>query len=123
LLIPGRSSEGVFPDLEQEERMKSKTWIFCLLVLGTTVSTAAQGEQVEKGKSLVEGKHCAICHKEGGKGKPIKELAGGKTDAFLKEALTDPKKAISPQVLMPPYKFTDEELQAVIDYLRSVSKK
>ncbi len=103
--------------------MKSKTWLFCLLILGIAVSAEAQGEQVKKGKSLVEGKHCAICHKEGGKGKPMEELAQGKTDAFLKEAVTDPKKAISPQVLMPAYKFTDEEVQAVIEYLRSVSKK
>jgi mono/diheme cytochrome c family protein len=103
--------------------MKSKTWIFFLLVLGTAVSTAAQGEQVEKGKSLVESKHCTICHKEGGKGKPLEELAKGRTDVFLKDAITDPKKTIGPQVLMPPYNFTDEEVQAVIEYLRSVSKK
>jgi mono/diheme cytochrome c family protein len=103
--------------------MKSKIWLFCLLILGIAVPAAAQSELVTKGKSLVEGKHCAICHKEGGKGKPLQELAGGRTDAFLKEALTDPKKAIGPQVLMPPYQFTDEELQAVIEYLRSISKK
>jgi mono/diheme cytochrome c family protein len=103
--------------------MKSKTWIFCLLILGIAVSAGAQGELVTKGKSLVEGKHCAICHKEGGRGKPLEALAGGKTDAFLREVLTDPKKAIGPQVLMPAYKFTDEETQAVIEYLRSVSKK
>ena len=97
--------------------MKSKTWLFCLLILGIAVSAEAQGELVKKGKSLVEGKHCAICHKEGGKGKPMEDLAGGKTDAFLKEALTDPNKAIGPQVLMPAYKFTDEEVQAGIESL------
>jgi mono/diheme cytochrome c family protein len=103
--------------------MKSKIGIFCLLILGIAVSVEAQSELVTKGKSLVEGKHCAICHKEGGRGKPIEALAGGKTDAFLKEALADPKKAIGPQVLMPAYKFTDEEAKAVVEYLRSVSKK
>ena len=103
--------------------MKSKIGIFCLLILGIAVSAEAQSQLVTKGKLLVEGKHCAICHKEGGRGKPLEALAGGKTDAFLREVLTDPKKAIGPQVLMPAYKFTDEETQAVIEYLRSVSKK
>ena len=103
--------------------MKSKAWLFGLLILGIAVSASAQGDLVNKEKSLVEGKHCAICHKQGGKGKPLEELAGGKTDAFLKGALTDPKKTIDPKTIMPAYKFTDEEVQAVIEYLRSVSKK
>jgi mono/diheme cytochrome c family protein len=103
--------------------MNLKTGLLCLLILGTALSVAAQSTGVKKGKSLWEAKHCAICHKEGGKGKPLEELAGGKTDAFLKEAIADPKKTIGPKVLMPPYKLTAEEAQTVIEYLRSVSKK
>ncbi len=55
-------------------------------------------------------------------GKPMEMIAGGKTDAFLKEAITNPKKAIDPKVKMPEYKLTDAELQDVIAYLKSVAK-
>ena len=77
----------------------------------------------EKGKALVEGKKCALCHKQGGDlGKPMEVIAAGKTDAFLKEAITNPKKAIDPKTKMPEYKFTDAELQDVIAYLKSLAK-
>ena len=70
---------------------------------------------------------CALCHKEPvpGKpvlGKPLEMVAGGKTDAFLKEAITNPKKAIDPKVKMPEFKLTDEQLQDVIAYLKSIAK-
>ena len=49
-------------------------------------------------------------------------IAAGKTDAFLKEAITNPKKALDPKVKMPEFKLTDAELQDVIAYLKSVAK-
>ncbi len=103
--------------------MKSAVTIFFLLLMAIAVSAGAQGDQAEKGKTLVESKHCALCHKEGGLAKPLEMLAGTNTDAFLKEAITDPKKAVGPQVRMPAFKLTGEELQAVVVYLRSVAKK
>ncbi|SPJ16654.1 putative 4-cresol dehydrogenase (hydroxylating) cytochrome c subunit [Syntrophobacter sp. SbD2] len=101
--------------------MKSAITIFFVLLLGIAAYAGAQGDQAEKGKALVD-KKCALCHKEGGIGKPVAALAGKQTDAFLKEAITDPKKAIDPKVRMPAIKLTDEEMQAVIVYLRSVAK-
>jgi len=78
---------------------------------------------VEKGKALVESKKCALCHKEDStQGKPMEMLAGTNTDAQLKEAITNPKKALDPKVKMPEYKLTDAELQDVIAYLRSIAK-
>lgn len=102
--------------------MKSRTWLICLLVLGIAASVGAQGQLAEKGKALVESKKCAVCHKEGGKGKLMEKLTTEKNDAFLKESLVDPKKALGPKTIMPAYKFTDEEVQAVIAYLRSIAK-
>lgn len=103
--------------------MKSKVMVIFLVLFGFVASAWAQGGSVDKGKALVEGKKCALCHKEGSKlGKPMEMLAGGKTDAFLKEAITDPKKAIDPKVKMPEFKLTDEQLQDVIAYLKSVAK-
>jgi mono/diheme cytochrome c family protein len=101
--------------------MKSVALILCLLLLGITASAWAQGS-VEKGKALVDSKHCALCHKEGSKlGKPMETLAGD-TDAKIKGAITDPKKTLGPQVKMPAFQLTDEQLQDVIAYLRSIAK-
>ena len=103
--------------------MKSKVTVLFLLLIGIAASAWAQGGSVEKGKALVEGKKCAMCHKEGGNlGKPMEMVAGTINDAGLKEAITNPKKALGPQVKMPEFKLTDAELQDVIAYLRSIAK-
>ncbi len=101
--------------------MKSAITIFFVLLLGIAAYAGAQGDQAEKGKALAD-KKCALCHKEGGIGKPIAMLAVKQTDAFLKAAITDPKKAIDPKVRMPAIKLTDEEMQDVIVYLKSIAK-
>ena len=103
--------------------MKSIVTVFFLLLIGIAASAWAQGGSVEKGKALVESKHCALCHKEGGNlGKPVEMIVGTNTDAYLKGALTDPKKTLGPQVKMPELKLTDAEVQDVIVYLHSIAK-
>ena len=103
--------------------MKAKVAVLFMVMIGMVASAWAQGGSVEKGKALVESKKCALCHKEGSKlGKPMEMLAGTKNDASLKEAITNPKKALGPEVKMPEYKLTDAELQDVIAYLRSLAK-
>jgi mono/diheme cytochrome c family protein len=107
--------------------MKSKVTVLFLVMIGIAASAWAQGGSVEKGKALVESKKCALCHKapEPGKpplGKPMEMIVGTNTDARLKEAITDPKKALGPKVKMPEFKLTDAELQNVIAYLRSIAK-
>jgi mono/diheme cytochrome c family protein len=102
--------------------MKFKVAVLVLLLIAIPMSTWAQGGSVEKGKALVDSKHCALCHKEGSKlGKPMEALAGD-DDAKIKGALTDPKKTLGPQVKMPAFKFSDAEMQDVIAYLRSIVK-
>ena len=104
--------------------MKSAVTVLFLLLIGIVASAWAQGTSVEKGKALVESKKCALGHKEDSKlGKPMEMLVGTNTDARLKEAITDPKKALGPQVKMPEFKLTDAELQDVIAYLKSVAKR
>jgi mono/diheme cytochrome c family protein len=103
--------------------MKFRVTVLFLLLIGIAASAWAQGGSVEKGKALVESKKCALCHKEGSNlGKPVEMIAGTKDDASLKEAITNPKKALGPQVKMPEFKLTDAELQDVIAYLRSIAK-
>jgi mono/diheme cytochrome c family protein len=115
----GKSRLSVYQP--QEEKMKSAVTILFLLLIGITVSAGAQGDQAEKGKALVDTK-CALCHKDGGLGKPLAMLVGTNTDAFLKEAIVDPKKAIGPEVRMPAFKLTDQQVQDIIVYLRSIAK-
>ena len=103
--------------------MKSKVSVLFLVLLGIAASAWAQGGSVEKGKALVESKKCALCHKEDSKlGKPMEMLVGTNTDARLKEAITNPKKALGPEVKMPEFKLSDAELQDLIAYLRSIAK-
>jgi mono/diheme cytochrome c family protein len=103
--------------------MKFRVTVLFLLLIGIAASAWAQGGSVEKGKALVESKKCALCHKEDStQGKPMEMLVGTKDDAFLKEAITNPKKACGPQVKMPEFKLTDEQLKDVIAYLRSIAK-
>jgi mono/diheme cytochrome c family protein len=103
--------------------MKFVATVLCLLLIGIAGSAWAQGGSVEKGKALVESKKCSLCHKEGSKlGKPMEMVAGTKTDAVLKEDITNPKKSLGPQVKMPEFKLTDAELADVIAYLRSLAK-
>lgn len=102
--------------------MKSVMAIIFLLLMGIAVSASAQSNLAEQGKALVKSKGCMLCHREGGLGKPMETLAGKKTDTFLKEVITDPKKAFGPQVRMPEFKLTDQQLQAVVVYLRSIAK-
>ena len=102
--------------------MKSVVTVLFLLLIGMAASAWAQGGSAEKGKALVEDKKCALCHKEGGIGKPMEMLVRTNTDAFLMESITNPKKALGPQVKMPAFPLTDEQLQDVIAYLRSIGK-
>jgi mono/diheme cytochrome c family protein len=103
--------------------MKSVVTALLLLLLAMAPSAWAQGGSVEKGKALVESKRCALCHKEGGNlGKPMEMVVGTNNDAYLKGAITNPKKICGPQVKMPEFKLSDAELQDVIAYLRSIAK-
>ena len=103
--------------------MKSKVTVLFLVLIGIAASAWAQGGSVAKGKALVEDKKCALCHKEDSTtGKPMGMLVGKNTDAHLKETIINPKKALGPQVKMPEFKLTDQQLQDVIAYLKSVAK-
>lgn len=102
--------------------MKSVLTIVFLLFVGISASAWAQGGSADKGKAITESKHCALCHKQGGMAKPMEALAGTNTDAYLKGAITDPKKTLGPQITMPQFTFTDAQVQDVIAYLRSLEK-
>lgn len=101
--------------------MKSVVTVLFLLLLGIAGSAWAQGGSADNGKALVDSKHCALCHKEGGNlGKPMDQVVGSHDDAYLKGALLDPKKTLGPTIKMPAFKLSDAEVADVIAYLKSI---
>jgi mono/diheme cytochrome c family protein len=71
-------------------------------------------------------KRCRLCHSVAGSGGPMAQMGGAldgigsKHDAvWLKEYLRDPKSK-NPRTKMPALKLTDEERDAVVQYLLSL---
>lgn len=106
--------------------MKLRIVCVTLGLMGAFSLAQAGDDLVGKGKEIVEKKKCSICHAIDGKGgkigKPLNGLVEGKTDEHLKGALLDPKKTIAADTKMPSYKdkLTDDEVSAVIAYLKTV---
>lgn len=98
------------------------------VTVALTVVARADDELIAKGKKLVDESKpkCSMCHQIDGKGgkmsKPMEALAADHSDEFLKGSLVDPKKTLKPDTKMPAYKYTDEEVAAVIAYMRSLKK-
>ncbi len=104
--------------------MKAKVMVIFLLSMAIAVSAWAQGGSVEKGKALVESKKCDLCHKpDSDQGKPMEMLVGTNSDTYLKDVIKDPKKVLKPDQKMPEFKLTDEQVNDVIAYLKSIAKK
>jgi mono/diheme cytochrome c family protein len=101
--------------------MKLKALLVIVMLIGFAAMVGAAGD-AKQGESIVKGEHCATCHKSGGMSPDLKVLAKGKTDEQLKNAMNDPQKVFGAGTKMPAYPFNDEQLQAVIQYLRSLSK-
>ena len=86
---------------------------------------SAQGDEalIEKGKEIYNEKKCSMCHKMDGVGGDIgSELSGvgsRRDTEWIKGFLKDPKSVI-PGTKQPPFKGTDEELEAVATYLGSL---
>jgi ubiquinol-cytochrome c reductase cytochrome b subunit len=67
---------------------------------------------------------CGSCHKVngigGGVGPPLNGLAGRRNKQWVEEHFVSPKR-LSPGSIMPPYRFTPAEEEAIILYLFSLS--
>lgn len=94
--------------------MKKISWVIVVASwLSATAAFAADGA------ALFKSKMCGACH---GAGKKAGDLAASKMDkAAMTKFLKDPK-AANPKVAMPPFKGTDEELTALVDYVISLRK-
>ncbi|WP_432720711.1 cytochrome c oxidase subunit II [Jeongeupia wiesaeckerbachi] len=110
-------------------------------VTATATAPKAQGDAalVSQGQTLAQSKGCVACHSPTGNpgvgptwqglyGKH-ERLAGGGTalvdDAYLKEAITAPNATLVEgfQPMMPKIELSDQELNALIAYIKSLSAK
>ena len=97
---------------KKEEVMKI---ILCLLAVAVAGSAFAGAD----GAALFKAKMCGACHAAGKKGGDLKDSKMDK--ASLVKFMKDPK-SVNPKVTMPAVKATDEELNALADYVLSLRK-
>ncbi len=94
-----------------------------VLLFGITGFAQDEAAQVEEGKKIYGEMKCSMCHKidgVGGKIGPELSGVGSRKDAeWIKGFLKDPKSVI-PDTKQPPFKGTDEQLDAVVAYLMSL---
>jgi cytochrome c2 len=91
-----------------------------MVVLGLTIGSSLA--RAEGAPELYE-KKCKLCHSikgEGGKqaekGGPLDGVGSKRDRAWLEKYLQDPK-AVLPESKMPKFKYTDDELKTVVDFL------
>lgn len=87
-----------------------------LFSLGCLLGTAALGAD---GAAIFKAKMCGACH---GAGKKAGDLKASKMDKpTMVKFMKDPKGS-NPKAAMPAFKGSDEELNALVDYVVSLRK-
>jgi mono/diheme cytochrome c family protein len=93
------------------------------LLAGVGVVYAASAED---GKKIFDTRKCINCHTLGDQkgpmaksGGPLDGVGGKRDAAWLKAYLTDPKSKVS-DAKMPKLKYTDAEMDAIIQYMLSL---
>jgi ubiquinol-cytochrome c reductase cytochrome b subunit len=78
-----------------------------------------------QGALIYQSKHCDACHQIAGAGKkigpPLDGVGQHRDRAWLEKHFVDPK-STSPGSMMPPYKFTPQEMDAICRYLLQLPK-
>ena len=93
--------------------------VLFMVLIGIAPAAWAQGNAAN-GKALVDSKKCTVCHKSGSDtGKPLGTFAGS-SEARIKGAITNPKGTLGPDVKMPAAKLTDDQLNDVVAYIKSL---
>lgn len=102
-------------------RIAASTGLAVLLV--GTWAVAAPESSVQNGQRIFSERKCAACHTlqgTGGKvGPDLSTVGATRDEAWLKAFLSNPK-SVYPNTIMPPFRGTDEERDALAAYLRSL---
>ncbi len=88
-------------------------------------SIMAAPDYVVQGALVYQSNHCDTCHQIKGVGKtlgpPLDGVSGHRDRAWIEQHFRDPQ-SVSKGTIMPPYKFSAEELDAVCKYLLQLPK-
>ncbi len=88
-------------------------------------SIMAAPDYVVQGALVYQSNHCDTCHQIKGVGKtlgpPLDGVSGHRDRAWLEQHFRDPQ-SVSKGTIMPPYKFSAEEMDAVCKYLLQLPK-
>ncbi len=87
-------------------------------------SFKATPDFVANGAILYEISHCGSCHQANGVGNkvgpPLNGITERRSDEWLRENFLDPKKN-APGTSMPPYKFNDQDMRLMLNYLATLN--
>jgi cbb3-type cytochrome oxidase cytochrome c subunit len=79
-----------------------------------------------QGALVYQSNHCDACHQIKGVGKtlgpPLDGVGSRRDRAWLEQHFRDPQ-AVSKGTMMPPYKFTDADMDAICKYLLQLPKQ
>lgn len=78
---------------------------------------------IVRGETVYAEKKCAMCHAikgKGGKSGGDLTTVGAKRDAAWLKQFTKEPKSVMPNAKMPPFKGTEQELEAVVAYMTSL---
>lgn len=93
------------------------------VLLAGTWAFAAPESAVQNGQRVFSERKCTVCHTlhgTGGQvGPDLSTVGATRDEAWLKAFLPNPK-SIYPNTIMPPFRGTDEERDALAAYLRSL---
>ncbi|OLD64467.1 MAG: hypothetical protein AUI47_05830 [Acidobacteria bacterium 13_1_40CM_2_68_5] len=113
--------------------MKRSLVVSMALAIGLGLASARAEEaakpdagKVEKGQKVYADKHCSMCHSIAGKGNPKTPLdgVGSKMSADdLKKYIINPKSVKPDSKMMANPNLPAEELDALIVYLKTLTKK
>jgi len=94
-----------------------------VLLAGGTWAFAAPEPAAQKGQQVFSERKCAVCHalhgQGGNVGPDLSTVGAARDEAWLKKFLVDPK-SVYPHTIMPPFRGTAEERDALAAYLRSL---
>jgi cytochrome c2 len=98
--------------------------VFALSILALPAGYAgAEMSKTQKGEKIFSDHQCSACHtvhgKGGNVGPDLSKVGNRRDEAWMKKFLPDPA-SVKPGVIMPPFKGSPEELDALIAYLRSL---
>jgi cytochrome c oxidase subunit 2 len=123
-----------------EEEGAFQAWLNAQPTFAQTLGEAkgTGNDLIEQGRQLAQARGCLSCHSVDGGSSPgptwkglygkSETLADGRAvmvdESYLKESIANPGAAVVKDYapIMPPYNFTGEELEALVTYIRDLSK-